>query len=93
MATKTLSADTATGIRRVERVLSYAAISVAGLGVVCIAIILIGAAAGIGNRDSGIWPTVTVLPALAFPIAVLLLISYVIVSLVRRSRENRETSR
>lgn len=81
------------GIHRVERVLVYAAISVAVLGAVCIAIILIAASVGKGNSGSGIWPTIAVLPELAFPIAILLIIAYVVVSSVRRTRESRSTTR
>ena len=82
------------GIRRVERAVGYAAVSVVGFGLICILITLIAALAfDVKDHSNGIWPTITNIPILAFPIGVLLIIAYLIVSVVRRSRENSETSR
>ncbi|RPE75995.1 hypothetical protein EDF39_2437 [Frondihabitans sp. PhB161] len=80
------------GIRRAERVLVYAAITVAVFSAVCIAIYLIGGAAHVTSA-SGIWPAIAVLPVLGFPIAILLIIAFVIVSAIRRQRETRGDTR
>jgi NhaP-type Na+/H+ or K+/H+ antiporter len=81
------------GIHRIERALAYAAASVVGLGVVCIVIILVAALSGHGNSNEGIWPTVSLLPVIAFPIGILLVIGWVVVSIIRRTRETRSTTR
>jgi uncharacterized membrane protein YhaH (DUF805 family) len=81
------------GIHRIERALAYAAASVVGLGVVCIVIILVAALSGHGNSKEGIWPTVSLLPVIAFPIGILLVIGWVVASIVRRTRETRSTTR
>lgn len=80
------------GIRRVERVLAYAAITVAVVSGVCIAIFLIGGATG-SVSAKGIWPTIAVLPVIGFPIAILMIIAFVVVSTVRRQREARGDTR
>jgi NhaP-type Na+/H+ or K+/H+ antiporter len=51
--------------------------------------VIIAAISGHGNSSAGIWPTITLLPEIAFPIAIILVIAYVIVSIIRRSREAR----
>ena len=81
-----------TGIRRVERALLFAFPTVIGLGVVCILIVIVAAISGHGNSAGGIWPTITLLPEIAFPIAILLVIAYVIVSGIRRARDARAGS-
>jgi putative flippase GtrA len=78
------------GIQRVERALLFAFPSVIGLGVVCILIVIISSLSGHGNSSSGIWPTITLLPEIAFPIAIILVIAYVVVSGIRRSRDARD---
>jgi hypothetical protein len=86
-------APTRTPLRRVERALLFAFPTVIGLGVVCIVIVIIANVSGHGNSSGGIWPTVVLLPEIAFPIAILLVIAYVVVSSMRRSREARGTAR
>ena len=88
VATKTERPSAPQGIHRSERVLAYAAISIAVLSAVCMAIVLIGALAfHVINRTTGIWPAVTVLPAIGFPIAIILILVYVVIGARRRSRE------
>ncbi|WP_286346131.1 hypothetical protein [Frondihabitans sucicola] len=89
MPTNRPAPEERTGIRRVERALLFAFPSVIGLGVVCIVIVIIAAISGHGNSSSGIWPTITLLPEIAFPIAIILVIAYVVVSGIRRSRDSR----
>jgi hypothetical protein len=80
-------------LRRVERALLFAFPTVIGLGVVCIVIVIVAGVSGHGNSSAGIWPTIVLLPEIAFPIAILLVIAYVVVSSVRRGREARGTTR
>jgi putative flippase GtrA len=82
-----------TGIKRVERALLFAFPSVIGLGVVCIVIVIVASISGHGNSSGGIWPAITLLPEIAFPIAIILVIAYVIVSVIRRARETRDEKR
>ncbi|MCU1529075.1 MAG: hypothetical protein JWP75_2838 [Frondihabitans sp.] len=89
MAKNPQPAEERSGVRRVERALLFAFPTVIGLGVVCILIVIIAAISGHGNSSAGIWPTITLLPEIAFPIAIILVIAYVIVSVIRRSREAR----
>lgn len=81
------------GLDRVGRALGFAAISVVGLGVVCIVITLIGSVSGMSNSAGGIWPTINILPELAFPIAVLMILAWLVVRIVRLSRQNKGDSR
>jgi uncharacterized membrane protein len=80
------------GILRAERVLAYAAITVAGLSAVCIAIFLIGGATH-SVSAAGIWPAIALLPVIGFPIAILLILAFVFVSFRRRQLETRSTRR
>lgn len=89
VAEKTQPREERSGVRRIERALLFAFPTVIGLGVVCILIVIIASISGHGNSSSGIWPTITLLPEIAFPIAIILVIAYVIVSVVRRTREAR----
>lgn len=81
------------GIDRIGRALGFAAISVVGLGVVCIVITLVGAVSGASNSSNGIWPTINILPQIAFPIGVLMILAWLVVNIVRMSRKNRGTRR
>ncbi|AMM19965.1 hypothetical protein AX769_07085 [Frondihabitans sp. PAMC 28766] len=81
------------GIERVARVLIFGAISVVGLGVVCIVLTLVGSVTGASNSRAGIWPTINLLPEIAFPIAVLMILALIVVNIVRLSRKNKGTSR
>jgi hypothetical protein len=91
--TNTPAPEERTGIRRVERALLYALASVVGLGLVCFVIVIVANISGHGNSSSGIWPTITLLPEIAFPIAILMVIAYVVVSGIRRSRDARGDKR
>lgn len=81
------------GIDRVGRALGFSAISVVGLGVVCIVITLLGAINGASNSARGIWPTINILPQIAFPIGVLLILAWLVVNIIRMSKKNKETTR
>ncbi|WP_147430168.1 hypothetical protein [Frondihabitans australicus] len=87
------SAPARTPIRRVERALLFAFPTVIALGVVCIVIVIVVGVSGGQITSTGIGPTIVLLPEIAFPIAILLVIAYVVVSAIRRSREARGGAR
>ncbi|WP_345375205.1 hypothetical protein [Frondihabitans cladoniiphilus] len=94
MPKQTVTRQRPEGIRRIERAVGYAAVSVVGLGFVCVIITIVAALAfDVKDHTTGIWPTITFLPILAFPIGILLIIAYLVTSVVRRSRDNKEASR
>lgn len=55
--------------------------------------IIIGTWQGMGSGDfaSGIWPVIVMVPYIGLPLAFILLITLMITSVVRRSRENKRT--
>ncbi len=73
---------------RAERTLGGMAFAVIGLSLLAIVAVLIAGAAGIAT-GSGIWVTVSILPLIGLPIGLLLLIAFIVVSAVKRSRQNR----
>lgn len=76
-------------VHRAERVIAYMMVSVVGLSILSFLAVIIGTFAGMGRADfaSGAWPVVAVLPLFGLPFAIILLITLVIVSARRRSRE------
>lgn len=93
VAKNTETQQTPEGIERVGRALGFAAISVVGLGVVCIVITLVGAISGASNSAKGIWPTINILPQIAFPIGVLLILAWLVINMVKLRRQNRGDTR
>ena len=75
---------------RLERTLGGIAAAVIGLSLLAIAAILIASAAGVAT-GSGIWITVAVLPLIGLPIGLLLIIAFIVVNAVRRSRDARSS--
>jgi di/tricarboxylate transporter len=73
---------------RVERALATMSATVIGLAVIAIAAILIGNASG-ADFSQGFWTVIVAIPLIALPIGLLLLISFIIVSGVRRQRASR----
>lgn len=73
---------------RTERTLGGMAASVIGLSVLAILAVLLASGAGIAT-NSGIWVTVALLPLMGLPIGLLLLIAFIVVSALNRSRQNR----
>jgi hypothetical protein len=93
VADKTGAGDERTRIDRIGRALGLAAVSVAVLGVVCVLLEVFGSVSGASNSKSGIWPTVNLLPLLAFPVAVLLILAFLVINIIRLTRQNRGGTR
>ncbi len=75
---------------RVQRVLAYMIAAIVILSLVSFAALMVGYATGQSKAMSeGIWPTVFALPMFGLPIALLLTITLIIVTGVRRGRQNR----
>ncbi|TIH32703.1 hypothetical protein D4765_15540 [Subtercola vilae] len=66
--------------------------SAAGLSILCFIAVIIGTGVGVRNFGVGVWPIVVVLPIFGFPLAIAFLIALLIVNLVRRSREARNST-
>lgn len=81
------SEPTTPGKHRLERSLAAMAGTTVGLAVLAIIALLIGSAAGL-DLSGGFWVVVLVIPLIALPIGLLLIIAFIIVSGVRRSRES-----
>ncbi len=75
---------------RIERTLGGMGAAIIGLSLLAIAAILIASAAGVAT-GSGIWITVAVLPLIGLPIGLLLIIAFIVVNAVRRSRGARSS--
>jgi hypothetical protein len=81
--------NTRVPLNRIERVLAFAVVTVAGLSIIAIAAIFIGRAS---HQDftGGVWPTVAVLPGIGLPLALIGLIVFLIMTTVRRTRLARD---
>ena len=75
-------------IGRLERLLAYAALTLAAASILCFFAIIIGTAAGMRQEafGSGIWIVVAALPLYGLPLAFVLIIALLIISFVRRGR-------
>ena len=65
-------------------------IGMVGLSVLSFFAIIIGTAMGAGADNGfsqGIWPTIFILPVIALPIGILLLLALLILNMRRRARE------
>ena len=80
-------------IRPIDRYLTFGALTLAALSVVCFFAIIIGTAVGMKQADfaHGAWPVVGVFPFWGLPIAFVLIIALLIMSSVRRGRAARRS--
>ena len=76
-------------VHRTERVLAYMVASSIGLTILAIIALLVAGLAGIKTSE-GVWLSVVVLPPIGLALAVLLIITLVIVSALRRARAARD---
>jgi hypothetical protein len=81
--------NTRVPLNGIERFVAFAAASIAGLSVLSIIALLIG---GLNRVDtsSGIWLTIKVLPAIGLPLALVLLVVFIVLTAVRRTRLARD---
>jgi len=60
-----------------------------GLSIVAIAALFIGGGVG-ATMSGGLWPAIAVLPLIGLPLGIALMLAYIIVSSIRRSRASRD---
>lgn len=77
---------------RTERVLISMIAAIVLLSIAAFVARMVGQVSGVDDWTTGAWPVVSVLPLLGLPLAMLLVIGYVVASAVRRSRTTRGTS-
>ena len=77
--------DTPVPLNRIERILRNMIASSAGLSIVSIVATIVARTAGVDTRE-GVWLIIAVLPFVGLTIALLLIIAFVVVSVVRRRR-------
>lgn len=80
-------------IRAIDRLLTFGALGLAALSVVCFFAIIIGTAIGMKQSDfnQGLWPIVGQFPFWGLTLAFLMIITLLIMSLVRRGRAARRS--
>lgn len=81
--------DTTQNPHRIERAIGTAAASVIGFGVIAMLVILVLGLTKL-RVSGGVWPVVAILPEIAFPIGIALILAYIVVSAIRRTREARD---
>ena len=81
--------DTAVPLNRIERILRNMIASSAGLSIIAIIATIIARSAGVDTRE-GVWLTIAVLPFIGLTIALVLIIVFIVVSVVRRRRLARD---
>ncbi|PZQ90652.1 MAG: multidrug ABC transporter ATPase [Leifsonia xyli] len=72
-------------LNRIERVLAAMIASVVGISIVAIAATMIAKASG-AEMGSGIWPAAVLVGLIGLPLGFLLIVTFLIVSTVRRRR-------
>ena len=83
--------NTRVPLNRTERLLAFVVASVGGLSIVAILAMLIARMNAV-NTGKGIWLTVTVLPGIGLPVALILLIVFIVLTTVRRARLARDAA-
>ncbi|MAP63656.1 MAG: multidrug ABC transporter ATPase [Microbacterium sp.] len=86
MSTRTPGGDVP--IRRIDRILAFMSLGLLALSIICFFAIMIASSAG-ADMSTGIWPTIGFTVYFAPPIAFVMLLAVLIMTLVRRSRANR----
>ena len=80
-------------IRGIDRFLTFGALALAALSVICFFVIIIGTAVGMKQADftHGLWPVVGVFPFWGLPIAFGMIVVLLIMSFARRGRAARRS--
>jgi hypothetical protein len=91
----TVAKETPVTIHRNERVLAFMALAIVAVSIIAFFAILIAAGAGLTYKQfqSGIWPSVAILPDIGLPIAFVLILALLITNLRRRSREAKASTK
>lgn len=76
---------------RFERILAFMLLALVLLSVGSFVAIMVGTGQGMGSDDfaAGLWPVVVIIPYIGLPLAIVLLITLMVSSAVRRAREAR----
>jgi uncharacterized membrane protein YdjX (TVP38/TMEM64 family) len=89
VAKKRTPEPVATPVSRQERVIGYMFASILVLSIVAIIALFIGNASAKG----GFWPVVQILPLIGLPLAILLLITLLVLTAIRRGRDARDADK
>jgi uncharacterized membrane protein len=81
--------NTRVPLNRIERILAFVIGSLVGVSIIAIVAILIGRASHL-DLAGGAWPVAAVLPLIALPIVLVLLIVFLVISVTRRARLARD---
>lgn len=84
--------NTPVPVHRSDPVLRNVTWAVLALAIASILALLIGRLVGVGDYSTGIWPTIAVMPIIALPLFLVLFISQLLVSAVRRSRAAKDAT-
>jgi hypothetical protein len=78
---------------RTERTLAFMVGGVFGVSLLCVIIMIVAWLTIHDIPGTGVWPAITVLPEVGFPIGMLLVFALLGVTWTRRARENRNGTR
>lgn len=78
--------DSRVTLNRTERTLLTMAGSVFGLAVIAIIASIIGRMVAPGALTSGVWPAIELLPFIALPIVIVLVVVFLVIGTIRRRR-------
>ncbi|WP_308465874.1 hypothetical protein [Rathayibacter soli] len=91
-----MTSETPQPVSRAQRTLAFVIGGLVVISLFAIFAIIIGTWLGAGpaqGSGEGIWPTVFFIPLIALPMAFILIIILLTVSMVRRNKQNREASK
>ncbi|MEO8907413.1 MAG: hypothetical protein ABI310_04980 [Microbacteriaceae bacterium] len=89
-----MTTETPQPVSRAQRTLAFVIGGLVVISLLAIFAIIIGTWLGAGpaqGSGQGIWPTVFFIPLIALPVAFVLIIILLTVSMIGRGRQNRET--
>lgn len=80
-------------VRRIDRILAFTALGIAAASIVCFFAIIIGTAVGMRQQDfgGGLWPVVAAIPYWGLPVAFLMIIGLLTMSIIRRGRAGKRS--
>jgi hypothetical protein len=87
---RTVAKETPVTIHRNERVLAFMIAGIVGLSIVAIFVVLIGTGAGLSQAGpAALWQALTLFPFVGLMVGFLMIITLLVVSARRRSRETQ----